>query len=315
MKVKKLVTIAVMVSLASVLAILESFIPTGIPGVKLGLANVCCLTAFYLYGEKEAFLIQIIRIFLVGLIFSGILSVSFLLSLSGGLVSYLLMFLFFKLKKFSIYTISIVGAIGHSITQILVSMIILSSSAVLLYLPIILSLSIPSGFLTAIVSSLVLRTFKIEMKKPNLIPISIFSLVFLASLTSFILMYSYKKNEEEGTVATITYQNEEILKINLSKPTDYTVYCSDEIFKGMVKEDSSCLFNFYIYNKDEKDNFNLIVEVNDKGEIRIKEETSKKHICSKTGFIKNKYESLVCLPNSFIVSLDDYSLDEIDAIM
>ena len=81
MKTRKIVTIAVLTSIAIVLSILESFIPLGIPGVKLGLANAVTLIALFLYSKKEATLVLLIRIIIVGLIYSGIFSISFFLSL------------------------------------------------------------------------------------------------------------------------------------------------------------------------------------------------------------------------------------------
>ena len=56
MKTRKLVTIAILSSIAIVLSILESFIPLGIPGVKLGLANALTLVALFLYSKKELLL-------------------------------------------------------------------------------------------------------------------------------------------------------------------------------------------------------------------------------------------------------------------
>ena len=75
MKTRKIVTIAVLTSIAIVLSILESFIPLGIPGVKLGLANAVTLIALFLYSKKEATLVLLIRIIIVGLIYSGIFSI------------------------------------------------------------------------------------------------------------------------------------------------------------------------------------------------------------------------------------------------
>ena len=99
MRTRKLVTIAILSSIAIVLSILESFIPTGIPGVKLGLANAVTMIVLYLYSEKEASLVLLLRIFLVGLIYSGILSISFFLSLVGGLLSLIVMILIYRIKR------------------------------------------------------------------------------------------------------------------------------------------------------------------------------------------------------------------------
>ena len=74
MKTKKIVTIAIMTALSIVLSIAESLIPTGIPGVKLGLANIVTVIILYLYSPKEALAVELIRILLTGLIYSGLFS-------------------------------------------------------------------------------------------------------------------------------------------------------------------------------------------------------------------------------------------------
>jgi len=312
MKVRKLVTISIGVSLAAVLSILESFIPTGIPGVKLGLANVVTLIILYLYSPKEAILVQLFRIFLVGLLYSGIFSISFLLSLVGGVISLLIMIGLYLTKKFSIFTISISGSLTHAISQILVSYLILFSSAVFYYLPIILTISIPTGIITATVSKIVLESFKVELKKPNRIGIIFSSLILLFSVLLMIVELSINNKENEGSIAKITYRNNLIAEINLNNPNRYKTYSED--FIEYNKDNNSYLYKFKVYNDDEKDYFYIIVEVLD-SKIRIKEETCKKHICSDRGFIKTKYESIICLPNEFIITIENHSLNEIDTIM
>ena len=173
MRTRKLVTIAILSSIAIVLSILESFIPTGIPGVKLGLANAVTMIVLYLYSEKEASLVLLLRIFLVGLIYSGILSISFFLSLVGGLLSLIVMILIYRIKKDSLYFMSVMGSIFHALGQILVAYIYIKDSSIIYYLPFMLALSIPCGIITASVTSLVLKTFKNEIIKPNRILASI----------------------------------------------------------------------------------------------------------------------------------------------
>ncbi|MCB9498834.1 MAG: Gx transporter family protein [Bacillales bacterium] len=315
MKTKKLVTLAGLLSIAVVLGIVESFIPLGIPGVKLGLANIVTLLVFYIYSPKEAFLVLILRIFLVGLLYSGLLSQAFLLSLSGGIFAFLLMWMLYAIKKSSIVTISVIGAIGHSIGQIALAAFILESTSLIYYLPLMLSVSIPSGIITGIIGRLILKALKINLGKTRTVSFVVFSLAFALSLTGFILMVSYNKKSDEGTIATITYANETIMKISLDDPSDYKTYAASEgVFEEYEESEGSFLYTFSVYNKDEKETYDLIVEVKD-NEIRIKDETSSKHICSRMGYISSKYESLVCLPNQFIITLNDYKLDEIDAVM
>ena len=175
-----------------------------------------------------------------------------------------------------------------------------------------LALSIPCGIITASVTSLVLTAFKNEVIKPKRISLSILLGIFVISLIISIVFLSNQKRSDEGTVASITYKNKLITEIPLSNPEKYKKYTNDLI--ETKKDGDSYLFIYKVYNNDEKDYFTLTIEVvNEK--IRIKEETCKKHICSRRGYISSKYESLICLPNSFVVSLNDRKLSEIDLIM
>ena len=60
MSVRKLVLIAILTSMAFVVGLVESFIPSvGIPGVKLGLSNIVILVTLYELGIVEAFFVSL----------------------------------------------------------------------------------------------------------------------------------------------------------------------------------------------------------------------------------------------------------------
>ena len=67
MKTKKLVTLAVTISVAMILSFVESRIPAfvAIPGVKVGLANIAVIFALYKMGWREAIVVSVIRVLLV----------------------------------------------------------------------------------------------------------------------------------------------------------------------------------------------------------------------------------------------------------
>ncbi len=153
MRTKRLTLLSIMLSVSIVLSIVESFIPVFIPGVKIGLANVVTLIIMYLYGEKDAFLVLILRIVLVGILRGTIFSVTFYLSLSGGLSAYLLMFTFKQLRVFSMIGVSIMGAFGHSVGQIAMAIFLIERKELIYYLPYILVLSIITGVLTGMIAN------------------------------------------------------------------------------------------------------------------------------------------------------------------
>ena len=74
MSIKRLAINAMLMAMAIVLSIVESFIPVFVPGVKLGLANVIILIMFYEFSIKEAFIVNVLRILLVGLLRGTFLS-------------------------------------------------------------------------------------------------------------------------------------------------------------------------------------------------------------------------------------------------
>ena len=141
-----------------ILNIIESFIPLpiSIPGVKLGLANTIGLVVLYYYSPKEYAYIGFLRVLVVGLLRTGILSISFLLSLSGWFLSTLIAIILYYFKKFSIFGLSCASAVFHGVGQILAVMVIYGSPGLILYLPILMLTGVISGCLTALVTSLVL---------------------------------------------------------------------------------------------------------------------------------------------------------------
>jgi heptaprenyl diphosphate synthase len=163
MKTKKLTMISMLLALSVVLNIIEGTIPlisNMIPGVKLGLANIVVLFAIYIFSFKEALYISIGRVFLVGLIRTGLFGMTFFFSLSGALLSTITMYLAKRYTKLSIIGVSVIGAITHSIGQILIAIIMLKTINVIFYLPYILLLSIPTGIIVGMIAKNVLSLYQ-----------------------------------------------------------------------------------------------------------------------------------------------------------
>ena len=139
MKVQKMALLGVLTAAAIVIAILESFIPSvGIPGVKLGLANIVILIILYELGIWEAAVVNLLRVLVVSLVRGTFLSMGFLMSLTGCIFSLGIMILFYLLiKKFSIIGVSVISSIFHVTGQILIAMIYLGTAYIFIYLPVI----------------------------------------------------------------------------------------------------------------------------------------------------------------------------------
>lgn len=310
MKTRKIVTISILTSLGIVLSIIESFIPSFVPGAKLGLANIITLIIIYIYSYKEAILSLFIRIFIVGLLYSGLFSVAFILSLSGGILSMIFIILIHKLTKDLFFT-SLCGSLFHQVGQILSLMFLINSVEVLYYLPIMILISIPAGIVTALIASIVLKSFKYEIGKIKKIPLTCFILIFIISL-SFVLYFNfYKVNDNQ--YAVISYNGDTILKIDLDNPKLINESNYNDIIKDSYTSGDSIIYVISVMNKDDDKYHDMIIEVKNK-EIRIKESSCEKRVCSHQGFISNKFERIICVPNGVIISIEENNGD-IDFIM
>lgn len=161
MNIQKCARLSMLTAAAIVLNIFESFIPfLNIPGIKIGLANIIILSILYVYGIKEAIYVSILKVLIVGILRTGLFSTTFLFSLSGAVLSLIMMFLAKKINIFSIIGVSIIGSISHSIGQLIMAYIILKNNSVYLYLPILLIVSIITGMLVGIISKEIVKYLK-----------------------------------------------------------------------------------------------------------------------------------------------------------
>ena len=167
MKVQKMALLGVLTAGAIVIAILESFIPSGgIPGVKLGLANIVILIILYELGIVEAIVVNLLRVLVVGLFRGTFLSMGFLMSLTGAVLSLGIMILFYLLiKKFSIIGVSVIGSLFHVTGQLLIAMIFLGTAYIFIYLPVIAVSAIITGVFVGIVAQLIIKTGVIKKQR------------------------------------------------------------------------------------------------------------------------------------------------------
>ena len=142
-----------MIALAFAFSYLESLIPFnfGIPGIKLGIANLVVIVALYTMNAKDALFISIIRILLSGLAFSGPFAMIY--SLIGGLLSFLVMFVAKKSNKFSPIGVSALGGTVHNFGQILV----MRTYRIIYYFPILMIVGLVTGILNGIIADIIIK--------------------------------------------------------------------------------------------------------------------------------------------------------------
>lgn len=148
---------AMMSALALIFSYIEAIIPInfGIPGIKLGIANLVILTSLYVLGIGYTFTINILRIFVAGLLFNGLFGAVY--SLAGGLLSLAVMVLLKKTGLFSTIGISMAGGVAHNLGQLLVAALIVSNMKLFFYFPVLLFSGIISGILIGILTYLILK--------------------------------------------------------------------------------------------------------------------------------------------------------------
>ena len=147
----QLVLISLMAALSLGLYALESLIPpiVPVPGVKLGIANVITLICLYILGTKAAIGVLLIRVFLSSLLFGQ--PVSLVFSLLGGILSFVTMAALKKaFCKSNIWAISVFGAFGHNLGQIIAAVIITSEFMVVYYFLFLIISSVITGVFTGL---------------------------------------------------------------------------------------------------------------------------------------------------------------------
>jgi heptaprenyl diphosphate synthase len=146
-KTTKITFLGLFTAVALVLSFLETLIPNmvPIPGFKIGLANFAVLLALYLFGFKEAVIVDLARIILASLLFGSFFS--FWYALSGAACALIIEMIIKKTDKFSPIGVSVFGAVFHNIGQFIVAVILIKSLGILYYLPFTLLFCVLSGAL------------------------------------------------------------------------------------------------------------------------------------------------------------------------
>ena len=129
---------------------------------KKQIKYIIILFVLYKYNFKDSLYVSIVRVILVGLLRTGLFSISFWFSLSGAIFSIVFMYIAKKIKLLSVVGVSVVGSISHSIGQILIAIFILKNNNVIYYLPYLLILSIPTGVITGLITNKILK-YNIEI--------------------------------------------------------------------------------------------------------------------------------------------------------
>lgn len=159
--------LGMLLAFALILSYIEAVLPLsfGIPGIKLGLANLAVVLALYLLGTGSALLLTIMKALLAGFMFGNMTML--LYSLAGALCSFLIMTWMKKSDRFHLPVVSAAGGVMHNIGQILVAYLTVKTYGILYYIPILILAGLVTGILIGITADLVKPYAQKIMEKGN----------------------------------------------------------------------------------------------------------------------------------------------------
>lgn len=148
---KKVSYSAMLVALAMIFSYVETLVPIsfGIPGIKLGLANLVVVLGLFFLKPPQVFCVLVVRIVLSSFMFGSLFSMIY--SLAGGVLSFFVMLILKKMiKGFSIIGISMAGGVSHNIGQLVVAACVVENMHVFLYMPVLLVAGMVTGMLIGV---------------------------------------------------------------------------------------------------------------------------------------------------------------------
>lgn len=154
---KKVATMGMLTALAFVFSYIEFLLPInlGVPGIKLGLANLVVIVALYTMNARAACTLAFVRILLTGFTFGN--PASMIYSLAGGMLSLVIMIVAQKWKIFSVTGVSVLGGVFHNVGQIIVAIFVVETTSLLYYLPVLVFAGTIAGALIGILASILIQ--------------------------------------------------------------------------------------------------------------------------------------------------------------
>ncbi|MBR4092848.1 MAG: Gx transporter family protein [Oscillospiraceae bacterium] len=163
MKTKKIALLGIISALTFSLSALDSVISAPLPlGVRIGVANIVVMLTILTVGKKEGFIITLLKSLFI-LVTKGI--TASLLSLSGGILAFLITILLLKSEKNSLILISVLSALTHNVGQIIMASVIMKNINTLFYLPVLIVSAIITGTITGSVIKAVMPLAEKAVKK------------------------------------------------------------------------------------------------------------------------------------------------------
>ncbi len=152
--------IAKLAALAIGLHLIEAVVPSPLPGVKPGIANIVTLYVLYRFDFATAAWVSLLRVFASSLLFGNFLSPTFVLSLSGAMMSLVLLYFAQHLPRryFGPVSLSILAAFAHMLAQLfLVRFWLIPHAGVAYLIPIFMLAALFFGLINGVVTNILLK--------------------------------------------------------------------------------------------------------------------------------------------------------------
>ena len=153
-------------ALAMILAYVEALLPPlfpAVPGIKMGLPNIIIIFLLYRRGPMPAITVSLLRVVLVSMLFSN--AMSLLYSLSGAILSLLVMILLRRFNLLSAVGVSVAGGVAHNVGQILMAMLLLETTELLYYLIVLIVTGTIAGVIVGLAGALLIKRTPSKLTK------------------------------------------------------------------------------------------------------------------------------------------------------
>lgn len=155
--------IAWLAALAICIHILESALPSPLPGVKPGLANVVTVVTLVMFGWRAAVWVAMLRVLVGSLLMGTFLSPTFILSLSGAVASLVVLGVTYRLAGRAVGALGycVLAALAHMASQVFTAYLFFIPHAGLFHLlPVLMSAAFAFGIVSGLVSASALDYLK-----------------------------------------------------------------------------------------------------------------------------------------------------------
>lgn len=157
-RTKHFVYVTLLAAMAIAINMLETMLTVSLPfGMRLGLANIIALITIEILGTREMIAVNVMRVMIGNLLRGTIFGSTFWISAGGVFISSIVLIVVKKCLKSSMISTSILCAIGHSVGQVLIVVMLYRTAAMATVVPLLLVTSIPTGIFTGLVAGQALK--------------------------------------------------------------------------------------------------------------------------------------------------------------